>query len=125
MALTDPQSVTIGTATIVLPRVLTQGRKAEYSSGDRRVVLSLDHAESRKRRRHVVRLDHSKLADDPTDAVTAIDVSMSVYMVVDVPLYGYGDGVSEFTQQEVYEGFEALITANSSALPGKLMAGES
>lgn len=121
MAFADPQSVTISAVTTPLPRTSTQNRKAIYESADGLIVLSADHSESRNRKRHVLRLDHSKVTADPFIPAQNREVSMSNYMVFDVPHVGY----SNAEIAAVYEGFELLITASSSALVTKLIGGES
>jgi hypothetical protein len=120
MALSDPQSVTISGTAISLPRISTGENKSVYSSSDGTVDLTLDHAYGR-RKRHVIRLDHSKYAADPFIPTTNSEVSMSNYMVFDVPVVGY----SNAEVKAVYDGFKALYTATSDAIITKLLGGES
>jgi hypothetical protein len=120
MAFPDPQSVTIAAATTSLPLVSRGEHKAVYSSGDGLIDLTASHAYGRRIRR-VLRLDHSKVSADPYQPDTNVERSMSCYTVFDIPPYGYTPAQA----LEVYEGFETLLTANSSALITKLLGGES
>jgi hypothetical protein len=120
MALTDPQSITIAGTTTPLPRVSTGKNQAEYLSADGLIKLGLSHAYGRRTRR-VLRLDHSKLTADPYIPAQNAKVSMSCYMVIDVPVAGY-------TNQQVmdtYLGLKTLMTATSDANISKLIGGES
>lgn len=119
MALTDPQSVTINAVAISLPRVSVRINGSTYTSGDGLVSLRLDHNYGR-RNRHVVRIDHSKIAADPYTAVNT-KYSMSVYTVIDVPPVGYTNAEAKL----VYDGFKALLAASSDSIVTKLQGGES
>jgi len=120
MALSDPQFITIAGSAIALPRVSSLQNKSEYLSSDGLVKLSLSHAYGRRNRR-VLRIDHSKITADPFKPVENTKVSMSNYIVFDVPQVGYTNA----QQLEVYAGFKALFTASSDAVITKLLGGES
>jgi len=124
MSLTDPQSITINSVTSSLPRVSTGDNESSYldSTGLIRLTLSSQYNNSgNKRRRRVLRLDHSKITADPFIPANNTQVSMSTYMVFDVPPAGYTN--AEIKQ--VYDGFKALYTASSDAVITKLLGGES
>lgn len=120
MAFTDPQSVTISSVAIPLPRTSVGKDTSTYMSADGLVKLSASHAYGRRTRR-VLRLDHSKLTADPFIPAQNTKVSMSNYIVFDVPVAGYSS--SDVTA--VYQGFKALFTGTSDALITKLLGGES
>jgi hypothetical protein len=121
MALTDPQSITIGAATIALPRTNSgKDNSSDYTSEDGLVRLNVSHAYN-KRTRRVVRIDHAKVASDPFIPTQNAKVSMSCYMVFDVPPVGYT--VAE--TKEVYTGLKGLLTASSDSLVTKVLGGES
>lgn len=120
MAFTDPQSVTIAGTAISLPRTNVGNNGSEYRSSDDLVKLSLNHAYGRRTRR-VIRIDHSKLTSDPFIPSNNTKVSMSCYMVFDVPPAGYTNGQAK----EVYVGFNTLVTASVHAAIDKLLGGES
>lgn len=120
MAFTDPQSITISAVTTPLPRVFTDKSVSDYQSADGLIRLRASHANG-KRTRRVLRLDHSKITSDPFIPAQNTKVSMSNYIVFDVPVAGY-------TNAEIlanYVGFKALYTATSDALISKLLGGES
>nr|QDH89618.1 MAG: hypothetical protein H4Rhizo45269e1009_000002 [Leviviridae sp.] len=121
MAFVDPQSITISAVTTPLPRTDVSGDRSEYTSSDGLIRLSADHDVSGKRARRVLRVDHSKLTTDPFRPSENVRVSMSNYIVFDVPPAGYTNA----EQLAVYTGFKALYTATSDALITKLLGGES
>jgi hypothetical protein len=120
MAFADPQSITINAVTSSLPRTNVQNNKAEYTSADGLVKLTASHAYGRRNRR-VLRVDHSKIAADLFIPSQNAKLSMSNYIVFDVPTLGY----STTEAKQVYDGFKALFTGTSDALIVKLLAGES
>jgi hypothetical protein len=120
MAFTDPQSITISAVTTPLPRTSTGVAGADYQSSDGLIHLNVSHAYGRRTRR-VIRVDHSKITADPFIPAQNTKVSMSNYMVFDVPPAGYTNA----EQLAVYQGFKAAITASSDALIVKLLGGES
>jgi hypothetical protein len=120
MALSDPQSITISGSAISLPRVSTGVGTSTYLSSDGLVDLTLSHAYGRRTRR-VIRVDHSKITADPFIPAQNTKVSMSNYMVFDLPVAGYTNAEAK----AVYAGFKALFTASSDAVIDKLLGGES
>jgi len=120
MAFSDPQSITVNAVTSPLPRTNVQNNKSEYTSADGLVRLTASHAYGRRTRR-VLRIDHSKISADPFLPAQNVKVSMSNYLVFDVPVVGYS--VTEAKQ--VYDGFKALFTGSTDALITKILAGES
>lgn len=120
MAFTDPQSITISGTAISLPRVSSGVGNSEYMSADGLVKLSASHAYGRRTRR-VLRLDHSKLTADPFIPAQNTKVSMSNYIVFDVPVAGYTNADA----LAVYNGFKTLFTASTDAAISKLLGGES
>jgi hypothetical protein len=120
VAFTDPQTVTISGTPISLPRTSSLKDGAEYTSADGLVKLTASHAYGRRNRR-VLRLDHSKVSADPYLPATNVKVSMSNYMVFDIPVAGYTSAEA----LAVYQGFKTQFTASTDALITKLLQGES
>lgn len=120
MAFTDPQSITISGVTIPLPRVNTGNNGSEYLSADGAVKLSANSSYG-KRTRRVLRIDHSKTTTDPFIPAQNTKVSMSNYIVFDVPVVGYS--TADITA--IYTGFKTLFSATSDAAITKLLGGES
>lgn len=120
MALTDPQSITISGTPISLPRTSVGNNSSDYLSEDGLVKLNLSHAYGRRTRR-VLRLDHSKITADPYIPATNAKVSMSNYMVFDVPVVGY----SNTDILAIYTGLKTLFSATSDDMVKKLLGGQS
>jgi len=122
MALTDPQSVTINAVAIPLPRTFVQGGKSSYESSDGLVKETFSTTPgNRGRKRHLLRIDHSKLTPNPFDTSNNVEVSMSCYVVVDVP----PDGYTATEKKQVVDGFISQLNATSGALITKVLGGES
>jgi hypothetical protein len=115
----DPQSVTINAIANSLPRIGSSNNGGIFRKDDGTVKLTISHAEN-KRVRHMVRLDHNKLAADPYVTGDNVPVSMGTYLVTDVPLLGYT--VTE--QKQVVDGFIAFLSASSGAAITKILGGE-
>jgi len=120
MSFADPQSVTISGTTTSLPRTSVGQNLSEYTSGDGLIKLSASSAYGRRTRR-VLRLDHSKITSDPFKPAENTKVSMSNYIVFDVPVAGY----TATEALAVYTGFKTQFTAATDALISKLLGGES
>jgi len=69
----------------------------------------------------VLRVDHSKITSDPFIPAQNTKVSMSNYIVFDLPPAGYTNADA----LAVYAGLKALYTASTDALISKLLGGES
>lgn len=120
MSFADPQSITISGVTTPLPRISTEGDETVYQSSDGLIAMRASH-DSGKRNRHLLRIDHSKITADPFIPADNVKVSMSNYIVFDVPLVGYTNA----EMAAVYAGFKGAFTASSDLLITKLLAGES
>lgn len=123
MALTDPQKFKeVAGTEVEAPRVSTGDFKSIYETSDGLNVLTISTQESAaNRKRHLVRIDVSKLATDIYEESKKQSVSTSVYLVVDRPVNG-------FTNAEVkklVEGLVGLLSASTYSLVGKLLGGES
>lgn len=103
MAFTDPQKIKIGATEFTLARVSTDGMKSVYSNEDSTVQLTISTQETAKSRwRHTIRVDKTKITADAHDTTQNIDVSSSVYLVIDRPRAG-------FTNTEVEEETKGLV----------------
>lgn len=87
----DPQSVTINAVAQSLPAISRQGKKSVYSKADGSYTLTISNDTTAKRERHLVRLDHRKTVSDPLTPANNVDVSASVYIVIDNPITGFSD----------------------------------
>lgn len=119
MALADPQSVTINAIANSLPRTSSSTDAGSFTSNDGAIKLTVSHQYG-KRKRHLVRIDHQKVAPDPLFPSQNAPYSSSFYLVCDVPPTGYT--VTE--QKQIIDGFIAAMTASSGALITKVLGGE-
>lgn len=120
MSFADPQTITISGVTTPLPKVSTEGDETIYQSADGLIQMLASH-DIGKRYRHLLRVNHSKLTADPFIPAENVKVSMSCYIVFDVPPVGY----TAAEQLAVYTGFKTQFTAGTDAIISKLLAGES
>jgi hypothetical protein len=120
MSFTDPLSITISGTTTALPRVSVGDDQSEYKSSDGLIIVSASHNYG-KRTRRSLRIDTSKIAPDPYRDDQNVSLSMSHYLVFDVPPVGY----SAAEIQAVYTGLKGLYTGSSDAMITKLLDGES
>jgi hypothetical protein len=120
MSFADPQSITISGVTTSLPRISVGNNESEYSSSDGLIDLKASSAYGRRTRR-VLRVDHTKITADPFIPAQNTEVSMSNYIVFDLPVVGYTNAEA----LAVYTGFKTQFTASSDLLITKLLGGES
>jgi hypothetical protein len=120
MSFTEPMALTIDAVPSTLPRVSTGVNKSDYISADGLIRISAAHTYGRRTRR-VLRLDHSKVTSDPFIPSQNVKVSMSNYLVFDLPPAGYTND----NALKAYQGFKTLFTSGSDALIIKLLGGES
>lgn len=119
MAFADPQSVTIATVATSLPRTGSGASSGSFATADGTVKLSVSSSNG-KRLRHVIRLDFSKIAADPFLAGQNNQVSMSAYLVLDVPKQGY----TVTDQQNNAKALVDYLSASSNARILQLIGGE-
>jgi len=123
MALTDPQKFKEESKTeVTAPRVSSGDFKSVYETSDGLHKLSVSTQESgSNRKRHLVRIDASKLATNIYEESKKQEVSSSVYLVVDRPVNGFS--VTECKQ--LVEGLVGLLSASTYTLTEKVLGGES
>lgn len=121
MSFADPQTITIApNPAVSLPRTSVGDDISEYTSGDGLIQLIASHSYG-KRTRRMLRVNTSKLTSDPFRPSENVEVSMSCYIVFDLPPAGY----TATEAQAVYTGFKTQFTATSDLLITKLLGGES
>jgi hypothetical protein len=87
LALSDPQTVTIGTARTEA-RVLTGERTATYAEADGSSSLRIDHQVTRTRKRSLIQLTRKMISTDPLTDIKS-EISASVNITFDRPLVGF------------------------------------
>jgi hypothetical protein len=121
MSFADPQTLTIAPASAVsLPRTSVGEDESEYTSGDGLLQMIASHNYG-KRTRRMLRVNTSKIAPDAFRPSENVKVSMSCYIVFDLPPAGY----TPTEALAVYTGFKTQFSASSDLLISKLLAGES
>ena len=120
MAYADPQTVTINAVAQTLPRVSSGESSGVFQKDDDTVRLTVSHNVG-KRKRRTIRIDHKKIASDPLMASVNVQLSMSAYIVVDIPPVGYT--IAE--AKEIVDALTAYLTASSGARVTQLLGGES
>jgi hypothetical protein len=120
MSFTDPQTVTISGTTTPLPRISVGDDESEYASSDGLISLKASHTYG-KRTRRMLRIDTSKVTADPFRPAENVKVSMSCYIVFDLPPAGY----TATEAKAVFDGFRTQFGASTDALITKLLGGES
>lgn len=111
MAFTDPQSVTINSQAISMPRVESAGSKSIYRDATSEHTFTISHQKTGKKRvRHAVRIDSRSIVADPLTSVNDYE-ELSTYLVIDEPEYGFTD--TEI--QLVLTGFLAWFTSGNVA----------
>lgn len=125
MALSDPQSITIGSA-ISLARTSTGLTSAEYRSADGNTVLTVSHTRFLKkgtrepRIRTTIKVTVRTVAADPLTSENFYTDSTD-YLTFDRPEIGFTETalINQFT------GLSGLLTANTNAVLKKILATES
>jgi len=107
--LTDPQTITIDGASISLPRIASEGMESIYQDGTGATRFRVSHT-TNGRERSLLRLDLSKIGEDPFQAQLSRSYAASVYMVVDRPLNGVG-----FTDTEILNATTGFLAKLSVA----------
>lgn len=92
MAFSDPQTITVDATPETLNRISSDGTKSVYSTTDESIKMTISHQESKKRTRHLVRIDHRVVAADPLSSENEWK-NLGVYFVIDEPEYGFTDAV--------------------------------
>jgi hypothetical protein len=123
MALTDPQKFKeVAGTEVTAPRVSSGDFKSIYETSDGLNLLTISTSTSNSnRKRHLVRVDVSKLATNPYEETKKQSISMSVYLVIDRPEAGFT--VSEC--KKLVEGLVGLLSASSYSVTEKVIGGES
>lgn len=121
MALSDPQSVTIGTVpgALSLPRVNTGSNVGTFTNYDAKTSLKVQ-TNYGKRTRREARVDYTKIVTDPLVSTTNQIVSGTVRFNIDVPPTGF----SAAEQKDLAVALLTWLTASSNANLLKVIAGE-
>lgn len=119
MAYTDPQSITVAGVAVPLPRTSFGVDEGAFSSSDRTYHLRIASSYG-KRTRRTVRLSRDIISPDALNPSISSRQSMSAYIVVDTPVYGF----SVVQQKELVDAFTAYLSGTSGARVTQLLGGE-
>lgn len=119
MSFSDPQSITINSIAISMPRTATGLNASTYTSNDGLTKQTVSHQYGKRNRRQF-RVDVRKIAADPLTSGVNSEYSMSAYLVVDLPKVGYTNAEAKL----VIDGLLASLTASSGAKITSLLGGE-
>jgi hypothetical protein len=114
----DPQTVTVNAVAQTLAAISREPMASKYREDVGEYELVISHQENAKRNRRVVRLNRRKVTADPFIPAQNVEVSHSVYLVIDAPIAG-------FTAAELEDdvlGLGAWLTSTNVA---KVLGGES
>lgn len=118
MSFTEPLSLNITGSAVSLPRV--EGpNDGDYRSADGLQEVIVSHTTG-KRTRRLLRVNLSKVTSDPFKPAENVKVSMSYYIVFDLPPAGF----TTAEQLTVFTGANALMTASTNLIITKLLGGE-
>lgn len=124
MALTDPQKFKeVKAEEVTAPRVSSGDFKSIYETSDGFNTLTVSTQENgSNRKRHLVRIDVSKLANNPLEETKKQTFSMSAYLVIDRPAAA---GYTVEEAKKLVEGLVGLLSASSYSLTTKVLGSES
>lgn len=117
----DPQTVTVNAVAQTLPAISREPMKSVYREDVGEYELVITHQETPKRNRRVVRLNRKAVTADPFIPAQNVEVSHSVYLVIDSPIAGFS--VTQLKDDIV--GLCGWLTASSAAATVKVLGGES
>lgn len=122
MAFADPQDVTIGTTpgAVSMKRTGSGPDTGSFKTPDGLVKMSVSHQYGKTRTRRTLRLTRDATVTDPLIPAQSVQASMSVYIVVDTPLYGFT--IAE--QKELLLAHGVLLSASTGAKASQLLGGE-
>jgi len=119
MALTDPQSVTVGGSAVPLARTVTNPTNALYSSSDGLTTLQVSHQRGTNVTSSLIKLEVKKLSD-PANVKSPL-IPLSAHTVVKAPLAGF----TTADKVALVKSLQAALTASTDALLTKFVNLES
>jgi len=103
----DPQSVTVNSVAVSLPKISAGNMLGTYATPDGTYTLTISHANN-KRERSMIRLDARKVSPSSIDPTKNQPFSASVYVVNDSPLNK--QGFAQVDQENLLKALAAYLT---------------
>lgn len=119
MAFADPQSITVNAVAQSMPRTGSGDLSGSFQTADGAFKLDISHQHG-KRNRHVLRVTQTKTVADTLVPATNIIASMSTYVVVDAPTFGFTNA----ELKNVVDALSAYLAASSGAKVTQLLGNE-
>lgn len=119
MSLADPQSITLTSGAVSLPRTSAGTNGSAYTSSDGATRFTVSHQYG-KRTRRTARVTSEKITTDPLTTGVNVRVNASAYVVLDVPPAGF----TAAEQKDLLVGLATWLTAATAANAVKLVGGE-
>jgi hypothetical protein len=120
MAFADPQSVTVNAEAQSLARTSSGNGTGQFCKNDGAYKLDVSHQYGKNRTRRMIKLTSSKITTDPFNDAQNIAVSMSAYVVVDIPTSGFSVAEAKY----VVDGLVDYLDASTGAKVTQLLGGE-
>jgi hypothetical protein len=117
--LADPQSITVGAATIPIPRTGLDKNSADYQSADGTTRMRVSQSTTGTARRTAISLQTSKIAADPVSAVQSRKTQQ-----VTISFSGPLDGFTITELKDQLKGLSDLLSASSYAKLVQILGGE-
>lgn len=119
MALSDPQTVTIGSSQ-TLARILTGAQNASYQSADGAFFVNVSHEVTKTRKRSLVQVGRKTITTDALSDLKS-EIVAKLNLTFDRPLAGF----TEAELLELLTGANTWLSASTNAIAKKVLALES
>ncbi len=117
--LADPLSITVGAATIPLPRTGDDRGSADYTSSDGTTRLRVAQSSTSTSRQSSISLQTSKIAADPVSAINSRKTQQ-----ISISFRGPLDGFTITELKDQLAGLHALLSATSYSKLIQILGGE-
>lgn len=124
MAFSDPQSVTVNSVPVSLPRTGMDATVGTFAKDDGSFGLRISQLKGARRDRQSVRLVNTKIVPDSINPNLNREVSMSVTLTADSPSQKQGGGYTLQQKKDLVDALLAYLTASSGARVAQLLGGE-
>lgn len=121
MALSDPQTLTIGGEAATLARTGSGDGSGTFTDESGILQLKVSHSNNGKRKRSVIRVNNLNVAPDYLNPATNVPISASFQLVIDRSTVGFTNA----DLKDILLGLTTWLSASSGANTAKILGGES